>query len=68
MQNEPNNKRYIPPQSPYKKNIWIDALDIIYKIAFFIIIIIGFIVCTELSSNGYEGLSVIFFVDRKSVV
>lgn len=61
MPNEQNNNRYIPPPSPYKKSVWIDSLTVIYKIAFFIIIALGFFVCIDLCSNGYEGLSIIVF-------
>ena len=61
MLNESNNNRYIPPPSPYKKSAWIDSLTIIYKIAFFAMIVLGFFVCIYLCYNGYDGLSIIFF-------
>ena len=61
MQNVPNNKNYIPPQSPCKRSIWVDAISIIYKVAFFIIIVIGFWLCMSLCYNGEMMLGLIVF-------
>lgn len=56
MSYKPHKKEYTPPSSPYHHSQWIESLKKLYKIAFFAIIILGFIACLKLCSDGYVGL------------
>lgn len=55
MPNKQDKKPYTPPPSRYERSQWIESLKQLYKIAFYAIIILGFIACISLCSDGYVG-------------
>lgn len=47
MLDNQNKKRYEPPQSYYEKSAWVNALKLIYKVMFAIIVLAGLIMCVK---------------------
>ncbi len=47
MLNSQNKNRYSPPPSYYEKSAWVNALKLVYKVIFAIIVLIGLIICVK---------------------
>ncbi|MDE6764484.1 MAG: hypothetical protein K2J73_12520 [Oscillospiraceae bacterium] len=58
MLNDKNKNNYKPPPSYYKRSAWVDALKLIYKVIFAVIVLIGLIIYVK-ADNAETGLIIL---------